>query len=273
MRLAVRHVTRYRFDPPLAHGLQRLRLTPKETHGQQIQAWQMDLEGARVEATYDDHNFNQVALISVLPGTSELVITCTGTVDTADRAGVLGKHGGRLPLWAFSTQSDLTRPGPRMKALTTAVERQHGRDDALALLHGLCGAVLDAVSYETGHTDAATPAEEALATGKGVCQDHAHIFIGCARALGFPARYVSGYLMMNDRIDQEAGHGWAETHVEGLGWVGFDVSNGISPDARYIRVASGRDYAEAAPVTGISFGSTASTLSVSLAVEQQAVQQ
>lgn len=273
MRLAVRHVTRYRFDPPLTHGLQRLRLTPKETHGQHIQNWTMELEGARVECAYDDHNFNQVSLISVIPGTDELVITCAGTVDTADRAGVLGKHGGRLPLWAFAGQTALTGPGPRMKALAAGVEREHGRGDALTLLHGLCRAVLGAVAYEPGHTDAATTGEEALAAGRGVCQDHAHVFIGAARALGFPARYVSGYLMMNDRVEQEAGHGWAETHVEGLGWVGFDVSNGISPDARYIRVASGRDYAEAAPVTGISIGATASTLSVSLAVEQQAVQQ
>jgi len=273
MRLAVRHVTHYRFDPPLAHGLQRLRLAPKESHGQSIQSWTMDLQGARVECAYDDHNHNHVTLISVLPGTAEVVIACTGTVDTADRAGVVGKHGGRMPLWTFLQQTELTRPGARMKALAAAVERDHGRDDSLALLHGLSQAVLDVVAYEPGHTDAATPAEAAVATGKGVCQDHAHVFIGCARLLGVPARYVSGYLMMNDRVDQEAGHGWAEAHIDGLGWVGFDVSNGISPDARYIRVASGRDYAEAAPVTGISFGAADSTLSVSLAVEQQAVQQ
>lgn len=273
MRLAIDHVTRYRFDPPLPGGLQRLRLTPKETHGQTIVGWTMDLDGAVVESRYDDHNNNSVTLISVVPGTSELVIACRGTVDTADRSGVLGRHTGRLPLWAFTTCSDRTRPGARMKALAAAAERRHGRTDPLALLHGLSSAVIEAVAYEPGYTTAATAAEEALVGGKGVCQDHAQIFIGCARAIGIPARYVSGYLMMNDRIEQDAGHGWAEAHVDGLGWVGFDVSNGISPDARYVRVASGNDYAEAAPVTGISFGASLSTLSVTLAVEQQAVQQ
>jgi len=273
MRLAIRHVTRYRFDHPLAHGLQRLRLTPKETHGQSISAWSMELEGVRVEVEHDDHNNNHVTLISVVPGATDVVITCTGVVDTADRAGVVGPHTGRLPLWVFTCQSPLTRPGARLKALVSAVEREHGRTDALGLLHALSDTVHATVAYAPGHTDAATAAEEALGAGKGVCQDHAHIFIGAARALGIPARYVSGYLMMNDRIDQEAGHAWAEAHVDGLGWVGFDVSNGISPDARYVRVASGRDYAEAAPVTGISFGGGQSTLAVSLAVEQQAVQQ
>lgn len=273
MRLAIRHVTHYRFDPPLGHGLQRLRLMPKTSHGQSIADWRMDLCGGKVESGYDDHNANHVTLISVLPGTSDLTITCSGTVDTADRAGVVGKHSGPLPLWAFTCQTALTKVGTRLKALAAGVEREQGRADPLGLLHALSSAVLDAISYQTGHTDAATTAEEALVLGKGVCQDHAHVFIGAARQLGIPARYVSGYLMMNDRVDQEAGHGWAEAHVEGLGWVGFDVSNGISPDARYVRVATGRDYAEAAPTTGISFGAGATELVVSLAVEQQSVQQ
>lgn len=271
MRLAVRHETRYRFDPPLVHGLQRLRISPKESHGQSVSAWRMELQGGKVEAVYDDHNANHVTLISVLPGTADLVIACEGVVDTADRAGVVGRHVGKLPLWAFLGQTPRTRPGPKLRALANPLAG--AADDRLAQLHALSQAVLAAVAYEPGHTHAGTTAEEALAASHGVCQDHAHIFIGGARHLGIPARYVSGYLMMQDRIDQEAGHGWAEAHVDGLGWVGFDVSNGISPDARYVRIASGRDYAEAAPVTGIGFGETVSSLSVSLAVEQQAVQQ
>ena len=79
--------------------------------------------------------------------------------------------------------------------------------------------------------------------------------------------------MMNDRVDQDATHAWAEAHIEGLGWVGFDVSNGISPDQRYVRVATGRDYRDAAPITGISTGSASQELTVSVAVEQQQVQQ
>lgn len=271
MRLAVRHETRYRFDPPLAHGLQRLRLSPKESHGQSVRSWRMELNGGRVEVSYDDHNVNHVTLASVLPGTSELVITCEGVVDTADRAGVVGRHVGRMPLWAFQCQTPRTTPGSRLRALAAPFAGQDG--DRLAQLHALSQAVLGAVTYAPGHTDVGTTAEEALSAGRGVCQDHAHIFIGAARLLGVPARYVSGYLLIEGRTEQEAGHGWAEAHVDGLGWVGFDVSNGISPDARYVRVASGRDYGEAAPVTGITWGQTASTLSVSLAVEQQAVQQ
>ena len=267
MRLAINHTTHYRFAQPVFHALQRIRLTPKETQGQKIAEWQMSLEGAREELFYDDQNFNHVILVSVEPDVQEVVIHCEGIVDTKDNAGVIGHHSGHLPLWSFCSQTPYTQPGPRMRALVSAV-RGEGTEE-LPILHSLSSAVLDAVKYETGHTNVETIAEKALEAGHGVCQDHAHIFVGAARELGIPARYVSGYLMMDDRVEQEATHAWAEAHVEGLGWVGFDVSNGISPDTRYVRVATGRDYKEAAPITGISIGGAEEALHVRLAVEKR----
>ena len=76
-------------------------------------------------------------------------------------------------------------------------------------------------------------------------------------------------LMLNDTDQQDAMHAWAETFIDGLGWVGFDVSNGISPDTRYVRVATGLDYADAAPVTGTRVGGSGETLSVEIEVAQQ----
>ena len=271
MHLAIRHTTHYRFGQPASHGLQRLRLRPKSTHGQQVLEWRMELAGARQEAEYDDQHCNHTALVSVDPGVEAVTVTCSGLVATSDTGGVIGQHSGFMPLWSFRGQTPLTTPGPKMRALASRLEGS--THDRLALLHSLSHRVREAVAYEIGHTDAETTAEAAMAAGRGVCQDHAHIFIGLARAQGIPARYVSGYLMMDDRIDQEAGHAWAEAHVEGLGWVAFDVSNGISADARYVRIATGRDYREAAPVTGITYGTGETALSVSLAVEQQMAEQ
>ena len=91
--------------------------------------------------------------------------------------------------------------------------------------------------------------------------------------MGFPARYVSGYLMMNDRIDQEATHAWAEAYIPDIGWVGFDVSNGISPDDRYIRVATGLDYKDASPISGLRMGSGTSSMNESMDVSIQVQQQ
>ena len=267
MRLRIAHTTRYQFGQPVAHGLQRLRLWPKTTQGQKVLAWRMTYDGAVEEVRFEDHNHNHVVLVSVVPGASEVTIRCEGVVATADNHGVIGQHSGHMPLWAFLAQTPLTRPGPKVRAIMSGLDVP--RDEVVPMLHRLSALIGEAIAYLPGETSVQTTAEEAAVLGAGVCQDHAHVFIGAVRALGLPARYVSGYLMMDDRIEQEASHAWAEAHVEGLGWVGFDVANGISPDERYVRVATGRDYAEAAPVTGLSWGGGETRLAVSLAVEQQ----
>ena len=252
MRLAITHTTRYEFEDPVVHALQRLRLTPQTTSGQNIVSWDMEYTGAEEQLSYEDHNCNTVVLVSVEEGAHEVKISCSGTVDTNDQAGIIGRHAGNLPIWHFSSQTDRTRPGPAIKTLVNSFSAD---GDKVAMLHDLSREIVETVTYETGTTNSETTAEEAIRAGHGVCQDHAHIFIGCARMLDIPARYVSGYLMMNDRIEQEASHAWAEAHVDGLGWVGFDISNQISPDARYVRVATGLDYADAAPISGMRFGS------------------
>lgn len=265
LTLSIRHTTHYAFAEPVMHALQRLRLTPKATQGQRILDWQMRFENAHVELAYDDQHFNHVTLIGIEPGAREVTVTCEGVVETEDNAGVIGRHSGHLPLWSFLRQTPLTRPGPRLRALLRELP---GVSDTAPLdfLHALSGLIRERIAYEAGRTHSATTAEEAALHGYGVCQDHAHVFIGAARASGIPARYVSGYLMMDDRIEQEATHAWAEAHVEGLGWVGFDVSNGICPDPRNVRVATGSDYRDAAPVTGISYGGMDEVLRVAVAV-------
>lgn len=270
MRLSVDHTTHYSFSGPVARGLQRLRLTPKMSAGQSIVSWSINLEGARREVEYDDENANHVTLIAFEPGVSEVTIRSEGVVDTNDKSGIVGHHAGYLPIWHFRQQTDLTAAGPRVRALLAGL---NGKQDTLERLHTLSALVRGSVDYASGHTDATTTAEGVLAAGRGVCQDHAHVFISAARALGIPARYVSGYLMMTDRTEQDAGHAWAEALVEGLGWVGFDISNGISPDPHYVRVATGRDYRDAAPITGIRYGARDETMHVKLAVAQQRVEQ
>lgn len=264
MLLTVKHTTRYSFSEQVTHGLQRLRLKPKTSHGQEVVDWRMDLIGATPQASYEDQHYNHVDLVSIEPGVPEVTVICEGTVRTADNNGVIGAHTGLMPLWCFLRPTPLTRPGPKVRQLLASIEAD--RSDILGFLHTLSGVIGDQVEYVPGTTDAQTTAEQALAAGKGVCQDHAHVFIAAGRMLDVPMRYVGGYLRMNDRIEQEAGHGWAEAHVAGLGWVGFDVSNAICPDERYVRVATGCDYSEAAPVTGIAQGAGETRLDVHLSV-------
>lgn len=271
MRLAISHTTRYAFAGPVSHGLQRLRLTPLAGCGQSVVSWAITLDGARHELAYDDANGNRVNLISFVPGAEAVTIRCEGVIDTVDNAGVVGRQLGQLPLWHFTEQTALTQGGARMAALVDGLHQEG--EDVLARLHALAAVVREAVAYEPGHTDVATTAAQVLAAGRGVCQDQAHVFIGAARMLGIPARYASGYLMMDDRVEQDAGHAWAEAHVPGLGWVGFDIANAICPDARYVHLATGCDYAACAPITGLHQGARDEAMHVTLAVEQQRVEQ
>ncbi len=265
LRLHITHVTRYSFDVPVPYGLQQLRKTPKSGRGQEILSWETRVEGGRKELSFEDHHHNTVELVSFERGTTALTVRCEGAVEMTETHGVIGAHRGPAPLWLFGRATPLTRVGPECRTLLKGL----GDGPYLDRLHALSAVIRERVAYEIGATHAGSTVEQALAAGRGVCQDHAHIFVACARELGVPARYVSGYLMLDDRTTQEAAHAWAEAHLEGLGWVGFDVSNGISPDARYVRVATGLDYAEAAPVRGTTYGGAGEALSVEIEVAQQ----
>jgi transglutaminase-like putative cysteine protease len=117
------------------------------------------------------------------------------------------------------------------------------------------------VEYTKGSTGVLTTAADALAGGKGVCQDHAHVFISAARALGIPARYVGGYLCMDgqsaagmnaaDPVSQQAGHAWAEAYDSERGWTAFDPANNTIAGAWHVRTSIGLDYSSAAPVRGV----------------------
>lgn len=266
MRLTIRHTTTYRFAEPVHYGLQKLRLIPKSRAGQTVLNWSMTIEGGKAETEFTDEYLNRVSLISFDPQATEIIVHCEGEVDSADRGGVVGKHGGFAPLWLFLRSTPLTRAGANLRRLTRGLREDEAED--IPRLHALSARVLEAVDYKIGRTGPETTAEDALEGGAGVCQDHAHVFIAAARLLGYPARYVSGYLMMDDRVHQDASHAWAEAHVAGLGWVGFDISNAISPDARYVRVATGLDYAEAAPISGVRFGASGESLAVDIQVQQ-----
>lgn len=264
MNLKITHRTEYRYDAPVQYLLQRLRLLPQSGPTQTVLSWSLAIEGAREEVRFADQFGNDTRLVSVEGERNFITVEAAGEVVTRGTAGVVGPHQGYAPLWLFDGQTPLTTVGEGIRALVASI----AEGDAIARLHWLMTTIGERVAYTPGSTTVATPAEDALALATGVCQDHTHIFCAAARALGFPARYVSGYLMMNDTVEQAASHAWAEAHVLGLGWVAFDVANGISPDERYVRVATGRDYRDAMPVSGIRVGQAEEELAVTVTVEQ-----
>ena len=266
MRLNISHMTRYDFAEPVPYGLQQVRLTPMTRAHQTVLRWTLRIEGGSEEARFNDQHMNIVDLIRIDPERTSISLVCEGEVETREENGIVGPHDGTAPLWYFRRETPLTKAGTKLRALIRDFDAMDGQD--VTAFHDLARFISSEVVYRTDTTLATTTAEDALASGQGVCQDHAHIFIAAARLLGYPARYVSGYLFMDDRVEQEAGHAWAEVHIDGLGWVGFDVSNGISPDERYVKIATGLDYSEAAPVVGVTFGGGGQSMLVSLQVQQ-----
>lgn len=264
MRLKITHTTRYHYDAPVAYALQRLRLVPLDGSTQRVINWNLEIEGATQEVRFADQFGNDTRLISVSGEPHMISVTAHGEVESKETAGIVGHHRGFAPLWLFLCQTSLTEAGEGTDKLLENMPEE--RD--VAWFHELVKRIRDLVAYEVGTTDAATSAEDALKNKAGVCQDHAHIFLAAARKAGFPARYVSGYLLIDGQTEQVASHAWVEAHVEGLGWVGFDVSNGISPDERYVKLAVGRDYRDAMPISGIRLGAANERLEVHITVEQ-----
>lgn len=268
MKLSITHVTTYTYDTPVYYALQQLRLIPRSGHGQNVIAWNASITGGAKQITFDDQFVNHTELVRVDPGVTKVEIVSQGVVEVEDRAGVVGNHAGFAPLWLFLEPTEKTTAGPLLKQFAKEAHAATAEMDDLERLHFLSTSIAQKVTYETGKTDARTTAEMAFEAGHGVCQDHAHVMITVARLLGFPARYVSGYLFMDGQVEQDASHAWCEAWTPTLGWIGFDVSNGICPDARYVRVATGREYRDAAPIQGIRQGPGREELHVALQVQQ-----
>ena len=265
MRIAVNHTTDYELDHASSFIIQQVRLTPRSCSVQDVTAWNVTLEGGSIEAVFADQHGNETMLFSLAGAGTHIRLRCEGVVETIERAGVFGPHRGFAPIWLYQRSTALTKQGERVLNLVAGLKDEVNDLDRL---HVLNEAVAEAIRYEVGRTDVGTSAEEALKTGCGVCQDHAHAFVACARNMGFPARYVSGYLALDNGEQHEASHAWAEAHVEALGWVGFDPANRQCPDERYIRLAVGLDYAEAAPMRGLVIGGGASAPIVTVQIQQ-----
>ena len=261
----VTHKTNYSFETGPLSGLQQIKKTPYSDSCQTVSDWSLSLEGAKEELSFIDSFNNNVHLIRIEPRTKYIVIECGGHVEVADKFGIRGYENNTIPLWVWTEQTNITKPGSNIRKLAKGFSLKDNISDFYKLME-LINRSLD---FKKNTTDVETTAEEAFKSGSGVCQDFTNIFIACCRLNGLPARYVSGFLLLDNNQIQEAMHAWAEVFIEGLGWVGFDTANNISPDDRYIRVALGRDYTDAAPIKGLTSGVQSECLSVSIMISEQ----
>jgi transglutaminase-like putative cysteine protease len=264
MRLIIKHVTRYRYRTALSRITQSVRMHPTSNSAQQVIRWQVSgTDGRPLSSTAD--GFGNIIQLHhpENPGTL-VVLSVEGEVETKNTDGVVALAAELLPPMFFTASTDYTKADAAIVAL--AHEAADQAENILATLHQLMALARERIDYTVDVTGVDHTASEALAQGTGVCQDHAHVMISAARTLNIPARYVSGYLWTADRQDHVASHAWMEALVPQLGWVGFDAANLVCPDDRYVRLAYGRDYADAAPVRGVRVGGLDETLDVTVQV-------
>jgi transglutaminase-like putative cysteine protease len=265
MRLSIRHRTCYRYEHPALRVTQALRLWPAASDAQKVLGWRVDIDGERLAYATTDSFGNPVATHTADGAIDQVQVDVRGEVETADHQGIVAGTVELLPARFFLYETPLTIVDASIREF--AAGSPPGTGD-LDRLHQLCNRVRDRVDYLPGQTDVETTAAEALAHGAGVCQDHAHLLVAVARALGYPARYVSGYLCAGADSGAAASHAWAEIHVADIGWVGFDAANRICPNEYYVRIACGRDYRDAAPVRGVHQGGKSESLEVSVSISE-----
>lgn len=249
MRIAIDHRLSVTVPQGTVQAVFHLLLTPPSGPTQTVESWSVEGPGIGNAGRFTDGFGNAAHLVNQLRPEGEIVIHVRGEVTTRDTHGVLGRPAGE-PVAAL-----YRRPTPLTKV---PAELHSGFRDSKESRLSICHALMARVGEMLGMPPEEPEAQQQMQADGGQTQvqdvtetreprpaatDYAHLFIGAARALGIPARYVLGYRL----VDGEDGlHAWAEAFDEGLGWIGFDPFMQICPTERYVRLAIGLD-AETAP--------------------------
>lgn len=260
MRIRIFHQMVHGFSPPAKSLIQTLRLTPRNHEGQYVAEWRIDVAGdARLRSGVDAFG-NITHRLSVDGPVREATVTVHGVVETHDTAGVLRGALERFPPGLYLRDTELTLADEATRAMAEEVRHSAG-PEPLPILHGLMSRLHDGLP---AGPDTAQEGREAAA----------HAFIAAARHLDIPARFVSGYAWGGLAEPERQGlHGWAEAHVEGLGWVGFDPTANLCPATSHVRLAMGLDALGAAPMRGQAHGFGEERLDVTVKIMAQSQSQ
>ncbi len=278
---SIRHLTRFRYSCPISESIMETRMNPRSDSNQHCLNFSLSVSPRCRVFSYRDHQGNNVQHFDIPGEHNQLVIVAESIVEqqplpdvprflapdawnALDELIVSGDYWEMLLPSTFAVETDAVR----MLARNMDVVR---RDDPLMLVQELNQRLFEYFEYVPSHTRVDSPIDEAIVSGKGVCQDFAHTMIALLRHVRVPARYVSGYLFRGredkDRSTPDASHAWVEVLLPHLGWVGFDPTNNLIAHHRHIRTAVGRDYADVPPTHGVFRGSAESELYVAVQVD------
>jgi transglutaminase-like putative cysteine protease len=305
MRLRIAHSIVHRYEPPATGIIQMLRLSPRNHDGQYVLNWRIDVSGdARLNA-HDDAFGNRTHVFAADGPFAELSVNVEGDVETQNTDGVVRGTLERFPPSLFLRSTPLTEADDAMRDLAHEL-RAADAEDTLAQLHALLDRLHAEIACDDGAAGVPTStAAETFKHKRGDARDLTHVFLGTARCLQIPARFVAGYLCGRAKPeDQEGGrngspkgaaaedhgganggtlegalegalegvlggaHSWAEAYVPRLGWVGFDIAHCVCPTEAHVRVAVGLDAFGAAPVRGTRYGAGQEIAAVAVRIDQ-----
>ncbi len=281
------HTTRYSYEyaASVCHG--EGRLVPRDRPGQRVRHSELRIDPAPASFAERDDVFGNRALFFSVEGPHDrLEVTCVSevAVQQGEPPALDASppwEGARAAAWVGSPGSDwearefaLDSPSVPLTAELEAYALPSfspGRP-LLAGVADLMGRIHREFEYSPEATTVSTPVAEVLRQRRGVCQDFAHLALGCLRSLGLAARYVSGYLETLPPpgkprlVGADASHAWFAVFAPGIGWVDFDPTNNQIPRNRHLTVAWGRDYGDVAPLKGVVLGGGQHTVEVSVDV-------
>ncbi|QTE28489.1 transglutaminase family protein [Pengzhenrongella sicca] len=277
-RLRVTHTTAFRYAGPVTASYNEARMIPVSEPGQRVLASSLDVTPLSWRHDFVDYWGTAVSAFEITHPHERLVITARSTVELdpaasgAPGAGWDVVHGQRTrDLYGELLGATTTTTVPAA-VVDLASGCLPGADPAAAA-EAICRVVRAELEYVPGVTTVHTPASEAWESRTGVCQDMAHLTLGALRAVGIPARYVSGYLY--PRTGGELGqtvvgesHAWIEWWAGR--WTGFDPTNRVYAGDRHVVLARGREYNDVAPLRGIYAGTAAEQLDVKVQITREA---
>lgn len=264
MKFFVHHNTIYHYEASTRRSIQLIRMTPQNLSYQTVNSWTLTVP--RIGSEVYDGFGNYCTMISINEPHEELEVTADGEIEINEKADYIEDE--RNPIGLFLTQTPLTECSDEMIEFATPfLDKALARNNLIDFSHAL----LERVSYQPGTTDVLTSAQQAFILGRGVCQDHTHLFLACARHFNIPARYVSGYLH-TDSEDHLATHAWGEAYLDGK-WYVFDVSNRLFSPSQHVQIAVGLDYNDTAPIRGVRVGGGSEKMNYAVRVMNEQQQQ
>ncbi|GAB3480659.1 transglutaminase family protein [Amycolatopsis cihanbeyliensis] len=277
-QLRVVHSTGYHYNSPATQSYNEARLTPRSDRRQNVLATRIETTPATRAYRYTDYWGTEVTSFDLHAPHTEFTVLATSVVETAGAAEPIREASWRdlrseRVVDEHTEYLQPTKYTPHDRELAKVARKLRKDRDPADTVFAVCGWVREQLTYRPGSTGVHSTATDAWRAREGVCQDYAHVTLVMLRAIGIPARYVSGYLHtrpsaeLGETVEGES-HAWVDVWTGG--WWAHDPTNAIPVGPRHVWVATGRDYADVPPLKGIFTGGKGSHLDVSVQLTRMA---